>query len=108
MELYGLKTCDSTRKARKTLREAGLEVTYIDVRSDGVPADLLSWFLVAFGDELVNKRSTTWRGLSDSEREGDAHALLLEHPTLMKRPVIRTGEDLYLGWSADIEAALLG
>lgn len=108
MQLYGLKTCDTTRKALKTLREAGLEVTYIDVRSDGVPADLLSWFLVAFGDELVNKRSTTWRGLSDSERKGDAHALLLEHPTLMKRPVIHADEDFYLGWGKDVQARLLG
>ncbi len=107
MQLYGLKTCDSTRKALKTLREAGLEVTYIDVRNDGVPADLLSWFLVAFGDELVNKRSTTWRGLSDSERAGDALALLLAHPTLMKRPVIHADEDFYLGWGKDVQAALI-
>ncbi len=108
MQLYGLKTCDTTRKALKTLREAGREVTYIDVRTDGVPADLLSWFLVAFGDELVNKRSTTWRGLSDSERAGDALALLLAHPTLMKRPVIHADEDFYLGWGKDVQAALIG
>ena len=108
MQLYGLKNCDTTRKALKTLREAGLEVTYIDVRKDGVPSDLLSWLLVAFGDALVNKRSTSWRSLSDSERAADAHALLLEHPTLMKRPVIHTGEDFYLGWNAEVEAALLG
>lgn len=107
MQLYGLKTCDTTRKALKTLREAGLEVTYIDVRSDGVPADLLSWLLVAFGEELVNRRSTTWRGLSDSERAGDAHELLLAHPTLMKRPVIHTDEDFYLGWGKDVQAQLL-
>ena len=108
MQLFGLKTCDTTRKALKTLREAGQEVAYVDVRSDGVPADLLSWFLVAFGDELINKRSTTWRGLSDSERAGDAHTLLLKHPTLMKRPVIYADEDFYLGWSEDVRAKLLG
>lgn len=108
MQLYGLKTCDTTRKALKTLRDAGQEVTYIDVRSDGVPAEMLSWFLVAFGDALINKRSTTWRGLSDSERAGDAQALLLAHPTLMKRPVIRTDEDFHLGWGKDVQAALIG
>jgi len=108
MQLYGLKTCDTTRKALKTLRNAGVEVTYIDVRDDGVPAELLSQFIFAFGDKLVNKRSTTWRGLSDSKRAGDAHALLLEHPTLMKRPVIHVGKDLHLGWTKDVEAALLG
>ncbi len=108
MHLYGLKTCDTTRKALKTLREAGLEVTYIDVRSDGVPEDLLSRFLAAFGEALINKRSTTWRGLSDSEQAGDAHALLLAHPTLMKRPVIQSDEDFYLGWGEDVQAALFG
>ena len=107
MQLYGLKTCDTTRKALKTLRTAGQEVTYIDVRSDGVPAEMLSWFLVAFGDDLLNKRSTTWRGLSDSERAEDAQALLLAHPTLMKRPVIHTDEDFYLGWGKDVQAALI-
>ena len=108
MYLYGLKSCDTTRKALKTLRDAGQEVTYIDVRKDGVPKDMLDWFLVAFGDELVNKRSTTWRGLTDSERTGDTIELLLNHPTLMKRPVIHANKQFYLGWNKDVEAALLG
>ena len=97
----------TTRKALKTLREAGFEVAYIDVRADGVPEELLGWFLTAFGEELVNKRSTTWRGLSESERAGDAQALLLAHPALMKRPVIHTDKDFYLGWGKDVQAALL-
>lgn len=108
MQLYGLKNCDTTRRALKTLRDAGQEVTYIDVRADGIPADLLGWFLVAFGDELINRRSTTWRGLSDSERAGDSLELLLAHPTLMKRPVIHTDNQYYLGWSTDVQATLLG
>lgn len=108
MQLYGLKNCDTTRKALKTLRDAGQEVIYIDVRADGISADLLSWFLVAFGDDLINRRSTTWRGLSDSERAGDSLELLLAHPTVMKRPVIHTDNEYYLGWAKDVEAALLG
>ena len=108
MQLYGLKTCDTCRKALKTLRAAGLQVSYIDVRDDGVSEELLSWFLTAFGDELVNKRSTTWRNLSDSEREGDAMTLLRAHPTLMKRPAIRTDHQFYLGWGKDVQAQLLG
>ena len=108
MHLYGLKTCDTTRKALKTLREAGLEVAYIDVRADGVPEEMLGWFLTAFGEDLVNKRSTTWRGLSEAERAGDAKTLLLANPTLMKRPVIHTDEDFYLGWGKDVQARLLG
>lgn len=108
MHLYGLKTCDSTRKALKTLREAGEEVTYIDVREDGVPEDVLGWFLVAFGDDLINRRSTTWRTLSQEAREQDAATLILAHPTVMKRPVIHTDQDFHLGWGKDVQRALLG
>ncbi|MGE4612261.1 MAG: ArsC/Spx/MgsR family protein [Paracoccaceae bacterium] len=108
MQLYGLKTCDTTRNALKTLREAGLQVTYIDVRSDGVSEELLDKLFAVFGNELVNKRSTTWRGLGESGRAGDSRALLLAHPVLMKRPVICAGDDLYLGWGSDVQAALIG
>lgn len=108
MHLYGLKTCDTTRKALKMLREAGEEVTFIDVRADGIPGSELSWFLVAFGDEMINRRSTTWRGLPDSERQMDAATLINTHPTLMKRPLIHTDEDFFLGWGADVQKALLG
>ena len=107
MKLFGLKTCDASRKALKSLREVGEEVTYIDVREDGVSEELLSWFLVAFGDALVNKRSTTWRALSESDRERESLDLLVEHPTLMKRPVILVEHEYYLGWGKDVQAKLL-
>lgn len=108
MRLYGLKNCDTTRKALKTLRDTGQEVTYIDVRAEGISAELMGLFLGAFGEALINKRSTTWRGLRDSERAGDSLELLLAHPTLMKRPVIYADDQYYLGWNKDVEAALLG
>ena len=108
MDFYGLKSCDTCRKALKSLRAAGHEVTYIDVRDDGVPEEVLGWFLVAFGDDLVNRRSTTWRNLSEEERAQDAMTLLQAHPTLMKRPVIHTEQDFYLGWGKDVQARLLG
>jgi len=107
MRFYGLKTCDTCRKSLKALRAAGHDVTYIDVRTDGVPDEVLGWFLVAFGDDLVNRRSTTWRGLSEAERRQDAMALLRAHPTLMKRPVIHTEQDFFLGWGKDVQARLL-
>ena len=107
MQLYGLKTCDTTRKALKTLREAGLEVAYIDVRADIIPERELSRFLRAFGDAMLNKRSTTWRGLSDADRALGAAALIKKHPTVMKRPVIQTDTDVYLGWNAEVQKAIL-
>ncbi|MGC9369198.1 MAG: ArsC/Spx/MgsR family protein [Paracoccaceae bacterium] len=108
MRLYGLKTCDTCRAARKALAAAGKEPEYTDVRSEGVPEAELQRFLAAFGAALINKRSTTWRGLSEAERAGDPLALLRAHPTLMKRPVIEADGQLYLGWGQEVQARLLG
>lgn len=108
MKLYGLKTCDTCRKALKALEQAGKPAEFVDVRADGLSDDERDAFLSAFGDQLVNTRSTTWRGLDAAERARPAAELLAAHPTLMKRPVIRAGDTLYLGWGKDTQAALLG
>ena len=105
--LYGLKTCDTCRKALKAIQNSGLEVTYLDVRADGVPAETLQHFITVFNEDVMNKRSTTWRSLSEEEREKSALALLIEHPTLMKRPVIDMDGALYLGWGKEVQAAVL-
>lgn len=98
--LFGLKNCDTCRKALKSIE--GL--TFKDVRADGVPDDLLVQAHQEFGAALLNTRSTTWRGLSDDDRQGDPLTLLLEHPTLMKRPLIHVETRLFLGWNSQIEA----
>ncbi|MGZ2256947.1 arsenate reductase family protein [Roseobacter sp. A03A-229] len=102
MRLYGLKTCDTCRKALKALPEA----TLVDVRAEGVPEDVLAAALEQFGAALVNTRSTTWRGLDDEARAGEPLELLKAHPSLMKRPLIVSGTDMYLGWAKDTQAAL--
>ena len=107
MRFYGLKSCDTCRKAQKALVAAGHPVEIVDVRSDGVTRADLQRFHAAFGDALLNTRSTTWRGLSEVERARDPIELLLDHPTLMKRPVI-DAETLYLGWGIDVQAKLIG
>jgi arsenate reductase len=102
MKIYGLKNCDTCRKALKALPDFSL----VDVRADGVPAALLERALAQFDDKLVNTRSTTWRGLSEEERAGAPLALLQAHPALMKRPLIERGGELYLGWDKSTQAAL--
>ena len=102
MILYGLKNCDTCRKALKALPKA----EFRDVRNDGVPRPVLKSAYAQFGGKLVNNRSSTWRGLSAEEREGDALDLLIAYPTLMKRPLIEQDGALYLGWTADVQAAL--
>ncbi len=108
MHLYGLKTCDSCRAALKALRATGRQVGFTDLRAEGISAEDLARFHAAFGAALINRRSTTWRGLSESERASDPLHLLAAHPTLMKRPVIEVDGTLYLGWGPDQRAALLG
>jgi len=102
MVLYGLKNCDTCRKALKRLGE----VDFVDVRADGVPSDVLANALDVFGAALVNTRSTTWRGLDDNERATPPLDLLVSHPALMKRPLIEKDGKLYLGWGKDVQEAL--
>lgn len=102
MRIFVLKTCDTCRKALKSVEAAGRVPEVIDVRADGVsPADLDAMW-AALGDALVNRASATWRGLSDAEKARDPKALLATHPTLMKRPVIRVADRWYVGWGPDV------
>ncbi len=103
MQLYGLKSCDTCRKALKALPGAVL----VDVRANGVPQAVLEAAQARFGAALVNTRSTTWRGLSEAERAEPALDLLAAHPALMKRPLIVTeAGDMHLGWTPEVRAAL--
>lgn len=102
MRLYGIKTCDTCRKALKVLENA----EFVDVRADGMPDDVLEKAFAEFGGALVNTRSTTWRGLSEDARQEAPLELLRAHPTLMKRPLIEVDGALYLGWGKDVQAAL--
>ena len=107
MIVFGLKNCDTCRKAVKELKAAGHEAVLRDVRAAPLDAAELARFLDAFGDQLVNRRSTTWRGLSEEARAATPEALLTAHAALMKRPVIEVAGELYLGWSAEVKQALL-
>lgn len=102
MEIYGLKTCDTCRKAIKALPQA----RFVDVRAEGVPEPVMARARAVFGDALLNTRSTTWRGLSQAARLQPAEALLSEHPALMKRPLIVDTDAIYLGWTKDVQGTL--
>lgn len=97
--IYGLKNCDTCRKAMKALPKAHL----CDVRADGVPEDVLQTAWAQFGAALLNTRSTTWRGLTETERAEEPLDLIKRHPALMKRPLIRVGDMFFLSWNSNIE-----
>lgn len=103
--IYILPTCDTCRKAVRAL--ASRNPTLVDIRAEGVPRNKLAdWLDRAGAGTLVNRRSTTWRGLTEAERDGDPLDLLAAHPTLIKRPVIEDGGALHVGWGPKVRAAL--
>ena len=107
MILYGIPTCDTCKKALKALKDEGHEVIFRDIRAE--PLSEIEWaeFLVEFGSALVNQKSTTYRGLSMWLRESEADAQLLAHPTLMKRPVLKFGNKLTVGWDTAVQEVWL-
>lgn len=108
MKVYGIKTCDTVRAAMRALNTAGHAPELVDIRDDGIEEADLERFFAAFGETLVNRRSTTWRDLPEAERAGDLVRQILAHPTLMKRPVIEDGAELTLGWDKSVQTQWLG
>lgn len=106
MIVYGIKTCDTVKKAIKALEAAGHPVSFRDIRVEPLTPAEISEFSTAFGEKLINRVSTTWRGLSEAERAAAPEALIAAHPALMKRPVIR-GAVLTIGWDKAAQAAHL-
>jgi len=110
--VYGIRTCDTCRKSLAALRAAGYGAELRDLRETPLTPDERAEFLGVFGEALVNRSSTTWRGLSQAGREASPDDLLAAHPTAMKRPLIvgrdRTGADgMWLGWGPAVRSALV-
>jgi len=105
--LYGLKTCDTCRKALKALSSSGQEVEFVDVRSDPPGAEFYARLVAQHGTAALNTRSRTWAGLNDAERALPIEVALARHPALMKRPVTEAGATLYLGWTEAVRGALM-
>lgn len=106
LTIYGIPNCDTCRKARKWLETNSVEHRFHDLRVDGLEkATLERWAQSAGWQKLLNTRSTTWRGLPETDRqnlkEKRALELMLELPTLVKRPVAEVGDILLVGFSAD-------
>ena len=109
--IYGIKNCDTCRKALKWLETEGIDHTFHDFRKDGLEESVVANWLGEIGIEtLLNKRGTTWRKLSEEEQTaaGDdrAAALLTENPTLIKRPVFDLGSSRRVGFASDTQEAL--
>jgi Spx/MgsR family transcriptional regulator len=102
--LYGIKNCDTVRKARRWLDDRRLEYRFHDLRADGLGPDLIDrWMQSLEWEQLVNRRGTTWRKLPEKQRAGldaaKAREIMLANPAIIKRPVVDTGSGFHVGFS---------
>jgi arsenate reductase len=107
VKLYGLKSCDSCKRALKALKSSGQSVEFVDLRVTPVAVEKLQKWLDEHGDAvLVNRKSTTWRGLDDQARQQSVLVLLMANPTLIKRPLVESGDNSFVGWTIEVQTAL--
>ena len=102
--LYGIGSCDSCRKARKWMDEHNFDYEYHDIRIDGLNIQMLErWSSRIDWKKLLNTRSLTWRKIPETDRgnlsKDKALAMMLQNPTLVKRPVLECDEFIALGFS---------
>ncbi len=111
--LFGIPNCDTVKKARKWLDANQLSYQFQDVREQPLTIEQLQLWAEQVGwEKLFNKRSTSYRQLEQDKKDNlnelSALALILEFPTLMKRPVLQTPEQLLVGFSDASYQSLLG
>ena len=110
--LYGIKNCDSVKKARLWLDKNEVVYQFHDFRGDGLSMEQVQDFIAkASWEVLLNKRSTSWRQLDDEQKTDlnaeKVAALLLDKPTLIKRPVLQADEQFFIGFNAETYQTLL-
>ena len=100
LKIYGIKNCDTVKKALKFLSSQSLPHEFIDFRENLISEDLYKTMEKAVGIELlINKRSTTYRSLTDNEKQNIDYELVSKYPTLIKRPVLIQNGDVMVGFS---------
>ncbi len=104
LAVFGIKSCDTCRRAKKYLTEQDIEFRFHDVREDGLDIQMLErWAARIDWQKLLNKQSLTWRKIPEVDRndmtKDKAFALMIDRPTLLKRPVLESEKFLAVGFS---------
>lgn len=112
LTLYGIKSCDTVKRARQALQAAGIDHHFHDFKTDGLSPALAQRWLDQLGAEtVINRRGTTWRKLSPAQQAAADSAacaeLLAAQPSLVKRPVIDAAGELRVGFAKRDEAEVM-
>lgn len=113
LQFYGIPNCDTVKKARVWLDGQGRSYTFHDYKKEGADAGKLAAWSDAVGWEvLLNKRGTTFRKLSDADKsdidQAKAISLMVQHPSLIKRPVVEHADGVLVGFRQDEWESALG
>ena len=108
-KLYGIKNCDAVKRARAWLDAGGHAYVFHDFRVDGVDRQQLErWCRICGWETLLNRAGKTFRALPDADRQvsvqGDAIALMMAQPSMIKRPVLERGPAVFVGFKPDVYA----
>ena len=112
IRVFGISNCDKCREAKKWLEKQEIDFEFIDFRKQPLATEDIQRWIESIGqDALLNRRGATWRALPDEVKENfeksDVVNIILEKPTLIKRPVFETREGLLLGFSSGVIEELL-
>lgn len=110
--IYGIKNCDTMKKARAWLDQHGIAYSFHDYKSAGIEKPRLTrWCKEAGWETVLNRAGTTFRKLPDADKdkltESKAIALMLAQPSMIKRPVLESGDKLLVGFKPDVYGATL-
>ncbi len=108
IQLYGIPNCDTVKKAQAWLDANGIAYAFHDYKKEGADPEKLAQWIAAKGvDTVLNRRGTTFRKLPEGDRARDPVELIVEHPSLIKRPVVEHSGGLLIGFvPAEWQAAL--
>jgi len=106
MIIYGISNCDTVKKAKNWLDSHNIDYQFHDFRKDGINKDIINgWLNTVAWDKILNKRSTSWRNLDASTQQAinatNVVDLLVENPTLIKRPVLDVNDIITVGFNSD-------
>jgi len=112
VRIYGIKNCATMKQAFAWCDIQGVEYVFHDYRKDGLErARLVQWCQHLGWKSLLNTRGTTWRKLAPQQQaistQSQAVALMLDHPSVIKRPVVETGSQLLIGFDPQMFASFV-